>query len=128
MNAFYLSTSGDTVTTLPLPLEMEGYGCGVIEISGKTIANYSKQLYLCSDICEESVVGGIKLPVLRAINRNIKNGAIIKGIEHVIWLRVMRPSISSIRMYIADEEGKIVSLRNNLLRCTLLLIPNKNHE
>lgn len=37
----------------------------------------------------------------------------------------MRPTISSIRLYIADETGEIVSLENNQLHCTLLFIPHK---
>ena len=35
MNAVYLSTTVDTATILPLPLELEGYGCGLIELTGK---------------------------------------------------------------------------------------------
>ena len=34
MNAVYLKTDGDTTTDLSLPLEVEGYGCGVVEMVG----------------------------------------------------------------------------------------------
>ena len=34
----------------------------------------------------------------------------------------MRPTISSTRLYIADEIGEIVSLEGNQLQCTLLFI------
>ena len=81
---------------------------------------YTDNLYLCSDIVEESDVGNIKMPVLRYLKR--KNGIPVE-INNVIWLQVMRPSISSIRLYIADETGKILSLPKNTLRCTLLFIP-----
>ena len=35
MNAVYISTNGDTVTTLATPLDIPNYGCGVIELSGR---------------------------------------------------------------------------------------------
>ena len=122
MNAVYLTTNGDTTTELPIPLEAEGYGCGIIEMTGRVKNGFRENLYLCCDICEESYVKEIRLPVLRYINRN-SNGMINKGIDHVIWLRVMRPNISSIRLYIADENGEIVLVEGNRLNCTLLFIP-----
>ena len=64
---------------------------------------FTNNLYLCSDIVEESDVGNIKMPVLRSLKR--KNG-IPAEINNVIWLHVMRPSISKIRLYIADEQEK----------------------
>ena len=151
MHAVHLSTNGDTTTILSTPLEVQRYGCGVFELDGKVIVpkrllktnkpqqpaeeeedvnngsqvipvdeGYTDNLYLCSDIVEESDVGSIKMPVLQYLKR--KNG-IPTEINNVIWLQVMRPSISSIRLYIADETGKILSLPKNTLRCTLLFIP-----
>ena len=147
MQAVYLTTNGDTTTILSTPLEVQGYGCGVLELNGKVTVpkrllkgNKSQtlpdkvedeeevaadekctdNLYLCSDIVEESDVGSIKMPVLRYLKR--KNGIPVE-ISNVIWLQVMRPSISRIRLYIADETGKILSLPKNTLNCTLLFIP-----
>ena len=161
MQAVYLTTNGDTTSFLSTPLEVQGYGCGIIELDGKitipkrlmkskpkpitspeqqgqTIPDeqlkgqsvqqniednddgFSNNLYLCSDIVEESDVGNIKMPVLRFLKR--KNGVPVE-INNVIWLRVMRPSISRIRLYIADETGKVLSLPKNTLNCTLLFIP-----
>ena len=128
MNAVYLTTNGDTTTILPIPLEVESYGCGVIEMTGKVQNGFNHLLYLCCDICEESNVGNIKIPVLQFINRNQQNGLVNKTIDHVIWLRVMRPTISSIRLYIADEQGKVVSVEDNQLHCTLLFIPFNNKD
>ena len=166
MHAVYLTTDGDTTTFLSTPLEVQGYGCGIIELDGKVIIpkrlmknipkpipsppmtptgeegqippgeelkdqsleqnndddGFTNNLYLCSDIVEESDVGNIKMPELRSSKR--KNG-IPAEINNVIWLRVMRPSISRIRLYIADETGKVFSLPKNTLNCTLLFIPPK---
>ena len=169
MQAVYQSTNGDTTTILSTPLEVQGYGCGVIELNGKvvvpkrllqtnkpqpqpqpippppektpgedeentsphdelkdepqiilTLEGFTDNLYLCSDIVEESDVGNIKMPVLRYLKR--KNGIPVE-INNVIWLNVMRPSISRICLYIAVEMGKILSLPKNTLNCTLLFIP-----
>ena len=35
MKAVYISTNGDQTTVLPLPLEVQGFGCGVLEMNGK---------------------------------------------------------------------------------------------
>ena len=85
MQAVYLSTNGDTTTFLSTPLEVQGYGCGVMELDGKVVIpkklqksedkvnpnnpitpnkdneeiGLSENLYLCSDIVEESDVGKI---------------------------------------------------------------------
>ena len=67
MKAIYLSTNGDNTTVLPYPLEVQGYGCGVLELNGRiTIPrncdNTNKKdlnnenLYLCCDIVKESFV------------------------------------------------------------------------
>ena len=172
MYAVYLSTNGDTTTFLPTPLEVLGYGCGVIDMDGTVTipdiliktkdedipntggrgniyptpkkeeeeesttnpavkpplevdseAQFTDTLYLCCDIIPESTVGNIKMPVLRYLKR--KKGRVIGDIYNVIWLNVIRPSIASIRLYIADDTGKIVSLKGNTLKCTLLFIPHK---
>ena len=87
-----------------------------------TEKKFSQNLYLCCDIIKESTVGNIKLPVLRYIK--LKKGRIIGDIYNVIWLNVIRPSISSIRLYIADDTGKIISFKGNTLNCMLLFIPH----
>ena len=125
MNAVYLSTNGDTTTQLPTPLEMQGYGCGVIEMTGKVYHSEREPIYLCSNICEESFVGNIKMPILRRIKRGA-SGIVNSSIRNIIWLRVMRPTISSIRFYIANGKGEIITLGAEELNCTLLFIPNKN--
>ena len=111
MKAVYLSTDGDTTTELPLPLEVEGYACDVVEINGK-FNSIKENIYLCCDICEESFVGNNRLPILRVLERR-PNGLITNEIHHVIWLHVMRPHISSIRLYIANEYGDIITLGKN---------------
>ena len=119
MKSFYLSLSGDTTLDLPVPLDVEGFMCGIIEMSGK-LMTYKGDLYLCSDICEESIVGDTIMPVLQNIRRRA-NGVIINDVNHVIWLRLIRPKITNIRLYIANAGGEIMSFGDDKLKCTLLL-------
>ena len=94
MKSLYVSTSGDTTLEVPIPLDVDGCLCGIIEMSGR-LSTYKGDLFLCSDICEESLVGDIVMPVLRKISRRA-NGVIINDVNHVIWLRLMRPQITSL--------------------------------
>ena len=123
MKALYLSTKGDDTIDLPVPLEVENYLCSIVEMSGK-VNTLKEDLFLCCDICKESFMGEIMMPVLRSIKRKA-NGMVNNDINHVIWLRVMRTHISNIHLYISDEYGEIKTVDKNKLKCTLLFIPPK---
>ena len=120
----YLETNGDSIISYKNPLEYEGYGIGLVKIDGKIKVQSNNNLFLCCDIIEESYVGNEKLPVLYPLTRD-ENGKIDCSIYQVLYLRIIRPSISSIRLYITNEKGQIVSLSKNSLRCVLLIIPGK---
>jgi len=121
---FYLKTNGDTTYHYDVPLEYQNYGIGLINISGRVITESSKQLYLCCDIIEESYVGNKKLPILYPIERNTR-GSVTSNIYKVLYIRIIRPSISSIRLYICDDTGKVISLGKKTLKCVLLIVPEK---
>lgn len=134
MKSIYLTTTNDTTTLLDIPLEVENYACGIIEMSG-TIQDDKSPLYLCCDIIEESPVGipGKEfgnvnyLPVLRQLNINNKH--VVKGnIAHVVWIKVLRHQINSIRLYITSATGEITTFEENKLNCTLLFIPPKESK
>ena len=102
MKTLYLSTNGDTTTVFPFPLEIQNYGCALIDMNGRITSpkidtnGPCDNLYLCCNIVEESLVGNIKMPILQTIIR--RNNIVSPGqIHNVIWLKVIRPSISSIR-------------------------------
>lgn len=138
MITLYLNTNGDKTIQLPTPLTLDNYRCAIIEMTGEiemkqadttaiishTPTNREKiSLYLCSDICEDSVLEHTKLPILRSIFVNPKNKKINKPIHNLIWLKVTRPTIDSIRLYISDQFGTPVTLTNSNLECTLVLLP-----
>ena len=59
------------------------------------------------------------------LKTNPSGGIINNSIHKVIWLEITRRAISKIRLYICDEKGKLVSLNDKPLYCTLLFIPNR---
>ena len=118
MKSFYISTSGDTTLELPVPVDVDGCVCGVIEMNGR-LSTYKGDIFLCSDICQESFAGDTIMPILRNIKRK-NNGIIINDLNHVIWLKVIRPKITSIRFYIANVKGEIMSFGEEKLKCTLV--------
>ena len=127
MKVVYLSTSGDDTVILPYPIVGDDYICGIVEMNGKVLnpkestKNPYRNLYLCSNVVDESFVTDLKIPVMRMIPR--RNNLVNVDFKKIIWLKVNRPHISSIRLYIADESGEIVSLPKNKLNCTLLFVP-----
>lgn len=124
----YLWTNGDHITNLSETLEVEGYGCGILDISGKLPQlNANDVYYLCCDFIEDSFVNSTRLPVLREIRVNSKGG-IQSDVGHVIWIPVTRTSLSYARLYITDHNGKIISLGGRGLYSTLLFIPNPHHD
>ena len=76
-------------------------------------------VFICSDICEETVVGEKKLPVLALITE--------KQVEpsHVVYLRLKTESLKSIRIYLTDRSGEKLSEPVSTLYCTLHFF---NHE
>ena len=131
MTAIYLWTNGDIITPLAEPLEIEGYGCGVIGIHGKftkrknSNTTFSKPLYLCSDICEEVYVNHIKLPSLIQFRVNGSGVIDTSSANNILWIPITRTNISKIRLYITNDRGEIQSFSGKGLYCTLLLIPHK---
>ena len=118
MKSLYISTSGDTTLELPVPIDVDGCVCGIIEMNGK-LSSYTGDIFLCSDICEESIARDTVMPVLCNIKRK-PNGVIINDLNHVIWLKVIRPKITSIRFYITNVRGEVISFGQEKLKCTLL--------
>ena len=87
MKVIHIPTTADSTLEIPTPLDVEGYLCSIVELTGKVV-NLKGDLFLCCDFCEESVVDDIKLPVLRCIKRK-QTGIVYNDINHMIWLQVI---------------------------------------
>lgn len=92
--------------------------------------------FICSDVCEASIVGGQKVTVLRRIAiSQITSGYMSKGMSaniqvtssHVIhtvfdnpyYIPVKKKHIDCIRIYIRDTDGRTPSVIKGTLSCTL---------
>ena len=129
MDPIYITTKGDDIVTLAQRIECEGYGIGVVELSGQLLPKNRKETtyYLCSDITEEVLINSTKLPILRRINFD-SEGNVHDIYCKVILLRVERAPISRINLYITDGEGRRQSFEGKGLNCTLVLIPAKKYK
>ena len=125
MNKFiplYFTFEGENTFQLAKTINTDKYLCGICNLEGKIVTpNYKKsqRLFLCSDICQESYVNSLKLPILCEMIRN-QGGSVINEFYNITWLRILRPTISSLKLYICDEEGSTVAFDSGELRCSLL--------
>lgn len=133
MEAMYLSiTSSDEVVFLPSSLNLENYGCGVLDVVGSFEPYSGKPLFLCCDFIRPSIVGDQILPVLRRIpfSRGKKAektvGKMYGSFQKMLWFPVSRPEVGEVRLYIMDKRGDIPSFDRFNLSCTLVCIPKKN--
>ena len=141
----FLVTYGDTTTIFSSPQELYGWGCGVSLIEGRIPHTKTKEtLYLCSDIAAESEVSletkeailkTIRMQVLTKIitepdihDRKEEKDHIVKPLPFFVYFTVLRKSIDSIRLYICNCKGEIISLEGNQMNCSLLFIPPRKNK
>lgn len=112
----------DITIELNCPLEIPDHLIALAELTGRVQSKDERKktpLYLCCDVCEESNVQKIRMPVIRQIIRS-QGGNITNSLNNLIWLKVNRTDLKRIRLYIADINGGLQSLSNCLLNGTLI--------
>lgn len=111
------STNGDFTVSLPKRLTLPGeWVCALLEFHCPSITGVHC-LHVCTNICEESIVGDCTLPILKKIMYNDFDF----GMNDLIYLRVNQRELTHIRIYIKDDEGRSVSFQEGTLTCTLRL-------
>lgn len=76
-------------------------------------------LYLCCNICDDSIVGENKLPVLTCVNDDVTQP------RHVTFVRVKASRINIVHLYLTDHLGRKVSFPANASHCTLVFRNNE---
>ena len=112
----------DLTLELNCPIDVTDHILGLFELTGRIQAKDEKKktpLYLCCDLCEESNVQNVKMPVIRQIFRS-QGGNINNVLYNIIWYKINRNHVKRIRLYIADINGDIQALSNCLLNGTLV--------
>lgn len=120
---YFSMSSADETFQLAKTVNTENYLCGIVKLSGKIPKNVitGQRLFLCSDICQDSYVNQTKFPALFEIKTK-PNGSVNTDIYNISWLHILRPSTTSIRLYICNEEGAIVSFEGGSLNSSLLFV------
>lgn len=95
------NTAGDFTIQLPRTVS-DVQECGIVEVRLPTVPQ--KPLFLCSEICVESIINNHTLPVLRRLGQKI----VLPSIITYIPLRVQ--SFDTIHFYLCKESGEKVNI------------------
>lgn len=111
--SFPSNTSSNFRCLLPERLQLtEGkWRCALLEL--RLPEPVQQPLYLCSNICEESIAGEFKLPILARIDGELTQP------NHVIYILVKTKELSVIEIYLYDRNGRPVSFSSGMSYCTL---------
>ena len=124
MNAIYINMDSSTFwQSLPSPLEVENMECGILELMAKVSPAPKKEVFLCADFADTSIVGDNVMPILRRIKftqMKDKSGACKKMFNPVLWVPIVRSPLNEIRLYITDGEGDLFPFDSCMLSCTVV--------
>ena len=88
----------DITLDLTCPVDITNNVIGLGELTGHVQAKDERRktpLYLCCDVCEDSNVENIKMPVLRQIMRS-QGGNISSSLNNIFWIEVTRNIVKSL--------------------------------
>jgi len=89
--------------TIQLPRTVSGVKeCGIIEVKLATVPQ--KPLFVCCDLCVESITNNRELPVLRRVAQK----SFLPSFSTYVSLRVQ--SFDTLRLYICKESGEPANL------------------
>ena len=129
MNQFYLFVSSsdsseyfpdniacDFKVKLPQMLQLPGtWTCSLRDL--KCVTTLDKDLYVFSDIIEDSYVNDKKLPILQYVYG--KRGKVARNFDGSICPRLARRDLSTIHVYIRDSKMNKAPLTAQCTTCTL---------
>lgn len=117
-------TYSDSVLSLTVPLNVRGYSVAVLNLDGFIKEwNWKKEsLYLCGDFVKDSWLNTFSAPVLTPLPHDFGGTGIISP-QTPIWLNTDKDTLTSIRLFLIDGEGRPRSFQNSVLGCSLVFIP-----
>lgn len=77
------------------------------------------EIYVCSNLCDSSLVGGVKLSVLRKIPNLIQGEHIVQTFDPAFYIPVIQRDFSVIDIYLKDKNFQSVSFDSGSISCTL---------
>ena len=81
----------------------------------------NRNIYICSDICQQSFVKDRMLPVLTRLYIDSNNDSAVKEvtITNPIYIPIVQYFSQDLHIYITDDYGEIISLSNGPTKLTL---------
>ena len=112
------NTPYDFLVHLPKPLYLQGHWTVSLLEFNLSTASTQPELYVCSNLCQDTVVGERELPLLRLVNYK-KAENIIYNFHYEIPLRL--GEFQDVRVYIRDSNNQPASYLKGTTTITLLL-------
>lgn len=115
----------DTTVQLSGAIDLKGYGLASLQLSGflKSWDWKKDLLFLCGDFCQESYLNSAMQPVLCSISKGFGGGGTVLDVTNPVWLKPNRERLTSVRLYVVDQNGNRKSFEGSFLKCTLVFIP-----
>jgi hypothetical protein len=111
--AYPENSSRDFTVKLPQRIQLSKgkWWCGLIsmQLPGKP----SKPAFVCSDICDESVTGDYKLPVLARVRSTATE------VNNISFVPVKKRDLNSIRIYLKKSQHELAPLSSGQSYCVL---------
>ena len=125
MNIYPTNTPGKFYSKLPNTLYLDGqWDCALVQFQyiNKYVHTIPTSLFVCMDLCLQSIIGNRKLPILRRISnvKNIQSNEIIEAtFDHLLYIPLNQKVIDVIEIYITDEKSNPVIFSQGPLLITL---------
>ena len=112
------NTPHDFMVHLPKPLYLQGHWTISLLEFNLSVATPQPELYVCSNLCQDSIVGDRELPLLRLVNLKMAEN-IIYNYPYQVPLRL--GEFQDVRVYIRDASNQPASFLKGVTTLTLLL-------
>ena len=125
MNIYPTNTPGKFYSKLPNTLYLDGqWDCALVQFQyiNKYVHTIPTSLFVCMDLCLQSIIGNRKLPILRRISnvKNMQSNEIIEAtFDHLLYIPLNQKVIDVIEIYITDEKSNPVIFSQGPLLITL---------
>jgi hypothetical protein len=111
------NSSHDFRVHLPRPLDLDGtWNVSLLEFTALP-SNGQIEVFVCSDLCDDTFVGDKELPLLRRVWLK-KSGNIIYQVPFKVPLRICR--VQDVHIYIRDRHNRPASFLQGDVTVTLL--------
>lgn len=107
------NTPDDFTVELPRPLNLDGHWvCGLKEIYVSNKVNTGK-VYVCTDLCQESLVCDTYTPVLRVIHKAVATRDTALTFDDPYYVKVQRERLQRLRIFTRGDKLSTIKFKSN---------------